>query len=103
MTWDDVKELAPLYAIGALDEETARAIEASLRDASPEQQRVVAQWHDVAALLPQALPIQSPPAHIKERLLSRIAAEGAITPIAAGEITIAAGAESWEPPVANGE
>lgn len=101
MTWDEVKELAPLYVIGALDEETARAVEASLLDATPEQQRVVAQWHDVAALLPQALPIQSPPAYLKERLLSRIAAEDGITQaeIALGESAIAAGAETWETPV----
>jgi len=81
MTWDEVKELAPLYVIGALDEETERGVEASLRDASPEQQRIVAQWHDVAALLPQALPLQTPPDHIKELLLSRIAAESLKTPV----------------------
>jgi anti-sigma-K factor RskA len=101
MTWDEVKDLAPLYAIGALDEETARAVEVSLLDATPEQQRVVAQWHDVAALLPQALPIQTPPAYLKERLLSRIAAEGEITQaeIAVGESAIAEGAESCETPI----
>ncbi|MGH9937158.1 MAG: anti-sigma factor [Blastocatellia bacterium] len=81
MTWDEVKELAPLYVIGALDDETTRAIEVSLRDASPEQQRIVAQWHDVAALLPQALPFQTPPDYLKERLLSRIADEARKTPI----------------------
>jgi len=81
MTWDEVKELAPLYVIGALDEETTRAIEASLRDATPDQQRIVAQWHDVAALLPQALSFQRPPDYLKERLLSRIADETRKTPI----------------------
>jgi len=100
MTWDDVKELAPLYAVGALDEETARAVEESLHDATPEQQRVIAQWHDVAALLPYALPIQSPPARLKERLLSRIAAESGIIPveIVTEEPIIAQGVESWETP-----
>ena len=38
MTWDEVKELAPLYAIGALDEETALAVEVSLQDATPDEQ-----------------------------------------------------------------
>src|SRR5215475_3964484 len=101
MTWDEVKELAPLYVIGALDEETARAVEVSLQDATAEQQRVVAQWHDVAALLPQALPVQSPPAYLRERLLSRIAAEEGVIPseIAVGEFTIADGAELLETPV----
>src|SRR5262249_55718861 len=94
MTWDDVKELAPLYVIGALDEEAARAVEVSLRDATPEQQRIVAQWHDVAALLPQALPIQSPPPHIRESLLSRIAGEG---------LTASIESEVEEAPISDGD
>jgi anti-sigma-K factor RskA len=81
MTWDEVKELAPLYVIGALDEKTARDLEASLNGATPEQRRVVTRWLDVAALLPQALPLQSPPDHIKERALNRISEEAQKTPI----------------------
>jgi anti-sigma-K factor RskA len=81
MTWDEVKELAPLYVIGALDEKTAHDLEASLNDAAPEQRRVVARWLDVASLLPQALPIQTPPNHIKELVLNRIAEEAQKTPI----------------------
>src|SRR5262249_54312319 len=94
MTWDDVKELAPLYVIGALDEETARAVEVSLRDATPEQQRIVAQWHDVAALLPQALAIQSPSPNIRERLLSRITGE---------ELTTSIESEVGEAAISNGD
>jgi anti-sigma-K factor RskA len=81
MTWDEVKELAPLYVIGALDEKAAHDLEASLNDAAPEQRRVVARWLDVAALLPQALPLQTPPDHIKELVLNRIAEEAQKTPI----------------------
>jgi anti-sigma-K factor RskA len=81
MTWDDVKELAPLYVIGALDEKTAHDLEASLNDATSEQRRVVARWLDVAALLPQALPLQTPPDHIKELVVNRIAEEAQKTPI----------------------
>ncbi|MGH9751703.1 MAG: anti-sigma factor [Blastocatellia bacterium] len=81
MTWDEVKELAPLYVIGALDKETARDLEASLRSATPEQQRIVARWRDVTALLPQALPLQTPPDYLKGRLLNRIAEEAQRTPI----------------------
>jgi anti-sigma-K factor RskA len=81
MTWDEVKELAPLYVIGALDEKTARDLEASLNGATPEQRRVVARWLDVAALLPQALPLQTPRDHVKERALNRIAEEAQKTPI----------------------
>jgi anti-sigma-K factor RskA len=81
MTWDEVKELAPLYVIGALDEKTAHDLEVSLNGATPEQRRVVAKWLDVAALLPQALPLQIPPDHIKERVLNRIAEDAQKTPI----------------------
>ena len=81
MTWDEVKEMAPLYVIGALDEKTAHDVEASLHSATPEQQRVIARWRDVAALLPQALPLQTPPDYLRERLLNRIAEETQQTPI----------------------
>jgi len=81
MTWDEVKELAPLYVIGALDEKTAHELEVSLNGATPEQRRVVARWLDVAALLPQALTLQTPPDHIKERVLNRIAEDAQKTPI----------------------
>jgi anti-sigma-K factor RskA len=81
MTWEEVKEIAPLYVIGALDEKTAHEVEASLNSATPEQQRIVARWRDVAALLPQALPLQTPSDHLRERLLNRIAEETQQTPI----------------------
>lgn len=81
MTWDEVKELAPLYVIGALDEKTAYDLEVSLHTATPDQRRVVARWLDVAALLPQALPLQTPPDYLKVRVLNRIAEEDQKTPI----------------------
>jgi anti-sigma-K factor RskA len=52
-----------------------------LHSATPEQQRVVARWRDVAALLPQALPLQTPPDSLRERLLNRIVEETQQTPI----------------------
>jgi anti-sigma-K factor RskA len=81
MKWNKVKEIAPLYVIGALDEKTAQEVEASLHSATPQQLRVIARWRDVAALLPQALPLQSPPDYLRERLLNRIAEEAQQTPI----------------------
>ena len=81
MTWDEVKELAPLYVIGALDEKTAHDFEASLNGVTAEQRRVVARWFDVAALLPQALSFQTPRDHIKELVVNRIAEEAQKTPI----------------------
>src|SRR5262252_1614883 len=81
MKWKKLKEIAPLYVIGALDEKTAQEVEASLRNATAEKQRVVARWRDVAALLPQALPLQTPPDYLKERLLNRIVEGTQQTPI----------------------
>jgi anti-sigma-K factor RskA len=81
MTWKKIKAIAPLYVIGGLDEKTAQEVEAALLSATPEQQRVFARWGDVAALLPQALPLQTPPDYLRERLLDRIAEETRQTPI----------------------
>jgi anti-sigma-K factor RskA len=81
MKWNKIKEIAPLYVIGALDEKTAHDVESSLHGATPEQQGVIARWRDVAALLPQALPLQNPPDHLRERLLNRIAEETRQAPI----------------------
>src|SRR5262249_15749570 len=81
MKWKKVKEIAPMYVIGALDEKMAQKVEASLRSATAEQRRVVARWRDVAALLPQSLPLQTPPDYLRERLLNRIAEETQQTPI----------------------
>jgi anti-sigma-K factor RskA len=81
MTWKKIKAIAPLYVIGALDEKTAHDVEAALHSATPEQQRVFARWRDVAVLLPQALPLQTPPDYLRERLLNRIAEETRQTPI----------------------
>jgi anti-sigma-K factor RskA len=81
MKWDEVKELAPLYALGALDAETARAVEASLREASPDQQREIAEWREIVALLPHALAQPAPPSRLKDRLLDRLANESQETPL----------------------
>src|SRR5215510_8779309 len=81
MEWNKLKEIAPLYVIGGLDEKTAQEVEASLRSATPQQMRVMARWRDLATLLPQALPLQTPPDYLKERLLNRIAEGTQQTPI----------------------
>src|SRR5262252_9091178 len=81
MKWKKLKEIAPMYVIGGLDEKTAQEVEASLRSVTPQQMRVIARWRDVAALLPQALPLQTPPDYLKERLLNRIVEGTQQTPI----------------------
>lgn len=77
MTWDEVKELGPLYAIGALDSETALKVEEFLRHATKDQQSEITEWREVATLLPMGLPQVQAPFFLKERLLTRIGQEGA--------------------------
>ncbi|MEO6726393.1 MAG: anti-sigma factor [Blastocatellia bacterium] len=74
MTWDEVKDLAPLYAIGALDLKAAQAVEDFLRSATQQQKSEFAEWSEVAALLPAILPQLEVPSHLKGLLLTRIAA-----------------------------
>ncbi len=75
MTWDEIKELGPLYALGAVDKDTALAVEEYLQKATPEQRREVAEWSEVAALIPMALPATTVSPDLKDRLMTRIAME----------------------------
>ncbi|MCI0337050.1 MAG: anti-sigma factor [Acidobacteria bacterium] len=85
MTWDEIKQLGPLYALGVLDEDSARNVEDYLSDATPEQRREIAEWCDVVALIPLAMPSRPVPEHLRESLLSRIAAETQSTPVVLNE------------------
>jgi anti-sigma-K factor RskA len=75
MMWDEVKHLGPLYALGALDQETTQAVEDFLQEATPEQMHEIREWSRVVALLPLALPASPVSEHLRETLLSRIAEE----------------------------
>jgi Anti-sigma-K factor rskA len=75
MTWDEIKELGPLYALGAVDEDTASGIDDFLLEATPEQQHEISELREVAALLPLALPLPNVPEIIRDRLFVRISAE----------------------------
>ncbi len=76
MTWEEVKELGPLYAIGALEVETAQKVEHFLHQATPEQLREFTEWSEVVALLPLSLPQAAPPSSLKNNLMARIANQG---------------------------
>ncbi len=81
MTWEEVKELGPLYAIGALEAETAQKVEHFLHQATSEQQREFAEWSEVVSLLPLSLPHPAPPPDLKNNLMARIAnQEQAVAP-----------------------
>jgi anti-sigma-K factor RskA len=64
-------DLAPAYALGALSSEEARRFEAYLAG-SPEAQREVAEYRDVAALLALGGPEAAPSADLRERVLARV-------------------------------
>jgi anti-sigma-K factor RskA len=68
---DTLLDLAAAYALGALSSEEARRFEAYLAD-SPEAQREVAEYRDVAALLALGGPEAAPSPDLRERVLARI-------------------------------
>jgi len=68
---DTQLDLAAAYALGALSSEEARRFEAFLAG-SPEAQREVAEYRDVAALLALGGPEAAPSADLRERVLSRL-------------------------------
>ena len=71
MTATEAKELIPLHALGALDAPTSQQVEAYLRGAPPAEQHEAAEFREVAALLPLALPSPSVSAGFKERLIAQ--------------------------------
>lgn len=73
MTWDEAKELAPFYAVGALDLKTTLAVEDFLRNAASWQKSAFAEWNEVVTFLPSALPQPEVSSHLKGLLLKRIA------------------------------
>jgi anti-sigma-K factor RskA len=68
---ESVRDLAAAYALGALSPEETREFEAYLAS-SPEAQREVAEYRDVAALLALAGPEAAPAEDLRERVLGRV-------------------------------
>lgn len=71
---DSPQDLAAAYALGALTPEEARRYEAFLVG-SPEAQREVADYRDVAALLALGDSGAAPPAELRRRVLDRVRTE----------------------------
>ena len=67
---ETLQDLAAAYALGALSAEEARRFEAYLAG-SPEAQREVAEYREVAALLALAGPEPAPSSDLRERVLAR--------------------------------
>jgi anti-sigma-K factor RskA len=74
----ELRDLAPAYVLGALDPAEARDFEAALAG-SPELQREVASYREVAALL-ALRDSAAPPAGLRERLLERVRQERSAEP-----------------------
>jgi cell division protein FtsB len=74
---DDMKTLAAGYVLGDLDSEETRQFEQQLRE-NTTLQAEVSSLQTTLALLPQALPQQAPPTHLRQKILS---AYSATTPI----------------------
>jgi anti-sigma-K factor RskA len=81
MTREEVIELIPLYAVGALDADEARVMEDYLRDASSGDLQELADWREVVSILPLALPAATPSPLVKDRLMARIAEEAESQPL----------------------
>lgn len=91
---DEVRELAALYALRVLPAEDAADFEAHLAEGCRTCEREVRAFSAAAGLLAVAAPAGAPPPSVRERLLGRLAEEGAWQIVRAGEGT-------WEPgPVA---
>jgi anti-sigma-K factor RskA len=76
VTREEARELLAAYALNTLPPEEAREVDAHVR-ASEELRRELAAFQDVAAVLAEGTPQVDPPAHLRARIMSAIAAEGA--------------------------
>lgn len=73
MTREEFIELSPDYAAGALDGDNLRRFEQYLQTASTGDLQLVAELVGTASLMPLALEMRQPPAHLKENLMQKIA------------------------------
>lgn len=75
---DSVRDLAAAYALGALSPEESREFEAYLAS-SPEAQREVAEYRDVAALLALAGPEAAPSEGLRDQVLGGVSRQKTVS------------------------
>jgi cell division protein FtsB len=75
MREEEIRELSALDALGALDGDEARDLEARLKAASEDVRREAREMREVAAQLALAPPSASAPPDMKQRLLARVRQE----------------------------
>lgn len=79
MAHDDVIELLPAYALGALDEDERRLVEEALAS-DPDVRALLAEYEAGAASLVALAPLREAPEHLRADLQARLAARRAVTP-----------------------
>lgn len=97
MTDEEVRELAALHALGALDEESSRVLMARLNELAPDLRREMSEWQEIASLLPHGLEQPEVPPRVRERLLAATARRASdpqntfagVAPIKAGRVLFA--------------
>ena len=80
MAHDDVIELLPAYALGALDEDERRLVEEALAS-DPDVRALLAEYEAGAASLVALAPLREAPEHLRADLQARLAARRAVTPM----------------------
>lgn len=69
---DDVEALALADAIGALEPDEQRQLQARLKELPPPVREEVTQLYDLAVVLAATAPVVEPPPTLRERLLTRL-------------------------------
>ncbi len=75
MRHEELEELIPVYALGALDGEALQALEGHLHEGCARCEGLLLELSSVAARLPESLPDVTVPSHLKQRVLERIERE----------------------------
>jgi anti-sigma-K factor RskA len=75
MSHEKLSELCPVYALGALDGEELRELEAHLKSGCPLCEQQIQEFGDLIANVPQALPGVEPSADLKTRLMAQLERE----------------------------
>ncbi len=78
MRHEELEELISLHALGALDGEDLKVVEAHLRGGCPRCEPLLRELSGVAARLTESLPDVSVPPHLKQRVLEGIEQIGRI-------------------------
>ena len=77
MNHEQLEENLSLYALGALEPDSAREVESHLASGCSHCNTLLRQYQGTAAMLPHALTLKPPPAELKAGIMRAIAGQGA--------------------------